>query len=100
MANIACERLIEAGCALHSQGLSTFRRKDLRNWIMDKYADVTKQQWKDTYNPCIQAMKEPRPKHPPSIGSKYQGTLEWNKKDHTYALSQYERRVGGCEHVS
>ncbi len=58
MANTACERLIEAGCALHKQGLPTFRRVDLRDWIMDKYPGVTKQQWKDTYNPCIQGMDE------------------------------------------
>ena len=100
MADIACERLIEAGCALHNQGFSIFRRVDLRNWIMDKYPDVTKKRWKNAYNPHIQAMKEPRPKHPPSIGSKYQGTLEWNEEEHTYALSQYGRHVGGCEHVS
>ncbi len=42
MADIACERLIEVGCALHSQGLSWFRRVDLRDWLMDKYPDVTK----------------------------------------------------------
>lgn len=67
---------------------------------MDKYPDVTKKRWKNTYNPYIQAMKEPRPEQPPPIGSKYQGTFEWDPEDHTYALSYYGRHVGGCEHVS
>jgi len=94
-----CERLIEAGCALHSQGLSTFRRVDLRNWIMDKYPDVTKKRWQNTYNPCIQGMKEPRPEHPPPVGQKYRDIFQWYKEDHTYALTQYGRSIEGCEHV-
>ena len=90
MTNIACERLIEAACALHSQGLSTFGRVDLRNWITDKYPDVTKGQWNNTYNPCIQAMKTPRPPHPPPVGQKYQGIFRYLGYN-TYALSQYGR---------
>ena len=94
MPNIACERLIGAACALHSQGLSTFGRVDLRNWIMDKYPDVTKQRWNNTYNPSIQAMKTPTSPGAPRIGQKYRGIFQYLGYN-THALSEYGKAL--CE---